>query len=276
MLVESAVGDAYGAGFEYADPRFTAANNTADGYVQHPRFSLRPGSYTDDTQMTIAVAEVLVSGEPWTADTLADAFVRVFRRDPRAGYARGFHQLLTELGDGAEFLRRIRPDSDKSGAAMRAGPLGLLPSVPDVLHHATVQAKLTHDTPAGIEAAQAAALAVHYCHRDLGPRAWIGSWIDQQIVPAGGAGGWARPWRGKVGSRGWMSVRAALTALASCTGLTELLVTCVAFTGDVDMVATIALGAAACSSQVADDLPPVLLDGLEDGDYGRRFPDRPR
>lgn len=123
-----------GRGFEYVDPGFTAAHNAAHnaarGYVQHPRFGVRPGSYTDDTQMTIAIAELLVFGAPWTADTLADAFVRVFRRDPREGHARGFHQLLTELGDGAEFPRRIRPDSDKSGAATRAGPWACCPRCP--------------------------------------------------------------------------------------------------------------------------------------------------
>lgn len=36
MLVELAVGDAYGAGFEYADPEFVTAHNTVAGYVQHP------------------------------------------------------------------------------------------------------------------------------------------------------------------------------------------------------------------------------------------------
>lgn len=37
MLLELAIGDAYGAGFEYADPDFVAAHNTLLGYVQHPR-----------------------------------------------------------------------------------------------------------------------------------------------------------------------------------------------------------------------------------------------
>jgi ADP-ribosylglycohydrolase len=91
MLLEVAVGD---AGFEYADPDFMLAHNTLRGYVQHPtHLDVRPGAYTDDTQMTIAVAEVLVSGQPWTASVPADEFVRAFppgsprglrRRPPRA------------------------------------------------------------------------------------------------------------------------------------------------------------------------------------------------
>ncbi|AHH99877.1 ADP-ribosylglycohydrolase family protein [Kutzneria albida] len=267
MLVELAIGDAYGAGFEYAPTEFLLANNTARGYVQHPtHLGVRPGAYTDDTQMTIAVAELLVFGEPWTAQRLAENFVRAFHRDPREGYASGFHRLLGEVSDGAELLRRIRPDSDKSGAAMRSGPIGLLPELAEVLRHAEVQARVTHDTPAGVASAQAAALAVHYCHFDLGPVAEIGAWITRHVP-----GDWSVPWRGKVGSKGAMSVRAALTALAANTGLTELLRACVAFTGDVDTVATIALAAASRSAQYAHDLPSELVHGLEDGDYGRNY-----
>ncbi|MGW5382394.1 ADP-ribosylglycohydrolase family protein [Nocardia sp. NPDC003963] len=267
MLVESAVGDAYGAGFEYADARFVAQHNTLNGYVQHPRHAgIRPGAYTDDTQMSLAVAELLVSGAPWTPLNLADRFVSCFRRDPREGYAGRFYDFLLSVGDGAEFLHRIRPDSDKSGAAMRAAPVGLLPTVDDVLHHAAVQAAVTHDTPAGIASAQAAALAVYYCRRDLGPLADIGSWLDRRVP-----GGWARPWRGKVGSKGRMSVAAALTALSGATSTSGLLRACVAFTGDVDTVATIALAAASCSPRIEQDLPRPLLDTLENGPYGRDY-----
>lgn len=265
MLVELAVGDAYGAGFEYADPAFVAERNTLRGYVQHPRHrGIRPGAYTDDTQMTLAIAELMVSGESWTRENIADAFVTAFRRDPREGYAGRFYDFLRSVQDGAEFLARIEPDSDKSGAAMRAGPIGLLPTVRDVLHHTEIQARITHDTPSGIASAQAAALAVHYCHHQLGPVSRVGRWVDEQVP-----GEWARPWRGKVGSKGRMSVAAALTALAANTTLSGLLRECVAFTGDVDTVATVALAAAARSPEYARDLPRELLIGLEAGRYGR-------
>jgi hypothetical protein len=88
MLLELAIGDAYGAGLEYADELVSQYNNLA-GYMQHPRHGTAPGQYTDDTQMSIAVAEAIVSGEPWTPKLLADALVRAFRRDPRDGNARG-------------------------------------------------------------------------------------------------------------------------------------------------------------------------------------------
>ncbi|RLK59370.1 ADP-ribosylglycohydrolase family protein [Actinokineospora cianjurensis] len=262
MLVELAVGDAYGAGFEYAEPGFVAAHNDVAGYRQHPGHTdLAPGQYTDDTQMTLAVAELLVDGALWTPEVLADKFVEVFHRDPRAGYASRFHALLSEVHTGAELLDRLRPESDKSGAAMRATPIGLLPTVGDVLHHAAVQARVTHDTPAGVASAQAAALAAYYCRHDLGPLTGVGAWVSSVLDDD-----WATPWEGPVGSKGSMSVRAALTAMGA-GGLTDILGACVAFTGDVDTVATVALGAA--SLAVPSDLPASLVDDLENGRYGR-------
>ncbi|MEV0681766.1 ADP-ribosylglycohydrolase family protein [Actinosynnema sp. NPDC050436] len=266
MLVELAVGDAYGAGFEYAAADFVAAHNTLAGYVRHPaHHGIAPGAYTDDTQMTLALAELLADGGPWTPPAIADRFVDAFHRDPRDGYARGFQAFLREVRTGADFLARIRPDSDKSGAAMRASSLGLLPDVDEVLHRTGVQARVTHDTPDGVASASAAALAVHYCRYDLGPVAEVGGWVADRL----GSPVWARPWTGPVGSKGVMSVRAALTALAGGSSASGVLRACVAWTGDVDTVATVALAAASTSSRVVADLPAVLVEGLENGRYGR-------
>jgi ADP-ribosylglycohydrolase len=44
--------------------------------------------------------------------------------------------------------------------------------------------------------------------------------------------------------------------------LSELLKDCIAFTGDVDTVATIALAAASCSEEITQDLPAHLIENL--------------
>jgi ADP-ribosylglycohydrolase len=46
---------------------------------------------------------------------------------------------------------------------------------------------------------------------------------------------------------------------------------CIAFTGDVDTVAAIALAAASCCQEVTSDLPAHLFEGLENGTYGRDY-----
>jgi ADP-ribosylglycohydrolase len=216
--------------------------------------------------MSLAVAEAIVSGERWTALHLARRFVEAFRRDPREGYAGGFYAFLQEVTSGEEFLSRIRPDSDKSGAAMRAGPLGVLPTVGAVVERCRVQAALTHDTPDGINAATAAALMTHYMLYRLGPKKDLGSFLESQVP-----GQWSAAWHGKVGPKGWMSVRAAVTAVMRNERLSELLKDCIAFSGDVDTVATIALAAASCSAEYAQDLPENLVLTLENGPFGRDY-----
>jgi ADP-ribosylglycohydrolase len=268
MLLEIAVGDAYGAGMEYVEPEYTLEHNHLRSYVAHPRHTIAPGAYTDDTQLSIAIAEAIVDDAPWTREEIAERFVAVFKRDPRQGYASRFYQLLLELRDGAELLERIDPRSDKSGAAMRAVPIGVYPSVDEVVARCTLQASVTHDTPEGISAACAAALSAHYFLHKRGPRQRLGRFLAAAVP---GPGGWDEPWEGRVGAKGWMSVRAAVTAIQTHGSMAEILRACVAYTGDVDTVAAIAMGAASCAQDVDQDLPQALVDALEDGAYGRTY-----
>jgi ADP-ribosylglycohydrolase len=266
MLLELAIGDAYGAGFEYVPAAFVETHNDLHGYVQHPRHGTCPGCYTDDTQMSLAVAEAIVAGDPWTPEALAERFVGNFHRDPREGYAQGFYGFLQSVSSGSEFLQGIRPFSDKSGAAMRAAPIGVFSTVAEVMAKCQVQAALTHNTPDGINAALAASLMTHYFLYDLGPKAHLGTFLEAHLP-----GRWSQPWHGKVGAKGWMSVRAAITALQASDSMAALLVRCVAYTGDVDTVAAIALAAASCAAEIEQDLPPHLAAALENGAFGRDY-----
>ena len=266
MLVELAVGDAYGAGFEYVERPLIRRHNDLSGYFKHPRHNIKAGSYTDDTQMSLAIAELLVEKKPWQPEIIADKFVSVFKRDPRQGYAGGFYKFLKQIENGKEFLAKIRPHSDKSGVAMRATPLGVLGDMSEIAHKAEVQARITHDTDDGAKAAVAAALLAHYFIYNLGPKKDVGSFLEQQIP-----GPWSEPWHGQVGSKGRMSVRAAVTAINWSKQMSTLLQSCVSFSGDVDTVATIALAAAANSKEIEQDLPNALVQGLENGEYGRDY-----
>ncbi|HVU69316.1 MAG TPA: ADP-ribosylglycohydrolase family protein [Ktedonobacteraceae bacterium] len=266
MLLEMAIGDAYGAGFEYADIAMIRRQNDLSRYVKHPRHRIQPGAYTDDTQMSLALAEAIVSGKPWEPRMLAHQFVVAFQRDPREGYAQGFYNFLRTTRDGDQFLRTIRPDSNKSGAAMRAAPLGIYPTVAEVIERSNVQAALTHNTVDGMNAASAAALMAHYFLYQLGPKKDLGAFLEQHVT-----GRWSQPWTGSVGSQGWASVRAAITAITEQTSMSALLKACVDFSGDVDTVAAIALAAGSCSAEIAQDLPAHLYDGLENGKYGREY-----
>jgi len=265
MLVEIAIGDAYGAGFEYAAPGPGRPNDLAR-YYPHPRHGIAPGCYTDDTQMSLAVAETLLEhGTAATPLQFIEKFVLAFKRDPREGYASRFWAFLKSVRDAADFAARISPASAKSGAAMRACPIGVLPAIEDVLLVAERQAQTTHDTAGGIHSAQATALATHYFLYGLGKRADLPHFLQAHV-----AGIWS-PHRGEVGAEGVVAIRAAVTAVIAEDSLSGILRRSVDFGGDVDTVAAIALGIACGSVEHARDLPPVLYETLEDGPYGMTY-----
>lgn len=278
MLLEKAIADAYGAGFEYVPEEFTRENNKLDKYYQHPKWlELAPNQYTDDTQMSVAVAEVLLSGKYDEKIDFANAFVGVFQRDHRAGYAAKFYEFLQTVVDGEDFLARIQPNSDRSGGAMRAGPCGLLPSIGEVKKVATLQASLTHNTVDGLAAAQAAALMVHYFHYKKGNKAYLpyflNTHVDRQFtgVPGEftGPASWSIPWEGRVLQVAWQHIQAAVTSIVESETISELVWRCSNWGGDVDTVAAIAVEAA--SFYFDDKLPDVLVNELENGSYGREF-----
>jgi ADP-ribosylglycohydrolase len=96
MLLEIAIGDAYGAGFEFSAREKIVHGNTLARYLPHD-LGIEAGHYTDDTQMSIAVSETLLGASELTSDAFADAFVRCFKRDPRGNtFLIGLDEALAE------------------------------------------------------------------------------------------------------------------------------------------------------------------------------------
>jgi ADP-ribosyl-[dinitrogen reductase] hydrolase len=271
MLLEIGVGDAYGCGFEYSKPTKARPNDLSQ-FRSHPKWRQRPGKYTDDTEMSIAIAELLVEGVKWSPVNIAQKFVDVFHRNgQRTGYAAHFYNFLCSVTSGAEFLLRIMPDSEKSGAAMRSCPLGIIADEQELLRKCEIQARVTHNTDAAVTAAQAAALMTHCFIYNKVPKYGLTDYL-QAVVPGDRFGhDWGAPWGKKVGPPGCESVHAAIEAVVTSYSMSEILKKCIDYTGDVDTVAAIALGAASCSNEIEQDLPQGLILNLENGTYGRDF-----
>jgi ADP-ribosylglycohydrolase len=272
MLLECAVADAYGAGFEYHDEALPL--NDLTRYVQHGKHAgIRPGMYTDDTQMSIAVAECIVSGDQWTPHNVVKHFLACFLRDPRDGYARRFQAFLEDPANQTPdaFLANIRPESDRSGAAMRVGPVGVVArSIATVKEMATVQAETTHKTKGGVDSACAAALMGWFLHNTVEHKRHLPAFLEAHVPGYD----WKTPWRGKVGVEGIPCVHAALTAICDHDSQADMLRWIVNLRGDVDTVAAIALSAASAplmGGPVKEDLPQQLIDGLENGPFGRDY-----
>lgn len=264
MLLEIAIGDSYGAGFEFCSRDKINQHNTLAAFVPH-ELGIPAGYYTDDTQMSIAVAEVLLQDD-WSSDAFASAFVRCYRRNPRAGYAKGFQALLDQCADGPALRQTIRPNSTRNGAAMRAVPLGLIEDKRKLAEVAKAQAVVTHDTNEGVQSAYSVALMAHLLIYDHTEITMLPSLVARHIGLA-----LRDDWRGEVACDGLQTVHAAYSALARNRTFSSLLKECVDFGGDVDSVAAIALGLASLSPEYVNDIPPSLLHGLEAGHFGKTF-----
>lgn len=271
MLLRIAQGDAYGMAVEYIKPESEHVRERAlkfEGFGRHPVHRLEPGQYTDDTQMSIAVAEVLL-GKDRSTEEFAHAFVRCFKRDPREGYARGFQGLLESVSDGDELRRTIKNDSDKNGAAMRAVPIGVLPKPADVVDVAVRQAKITHDTIGGIRSAVLVAMMSHYALYEQAPFSEFPSWVYEHAKTTLGL------WKGgpvEGPGVGLKTADAVFTLVATQPSLLKIAETAIRWGGDVDSVLAIAWGIASTRMPgVQGELPAFFETGLEDGTYGRRF-----
>ena len=272
MLLECAIGDAYGAGFEYNDEALPKNNLTC--YIQHGKHKgIRPGMYTDDTQMSIAIAECIVSGDEWTPKNIVKHFLTAFLRDPRDGYARRFQDFLEakENQTPEGFLANIKPESEKSGAAMRVGPVGLFAKdIAQCKEMATIQAEITHKTKKGVDAAVASALMGWFLHNTIEHKQHLPGYMNGHVPGYN----WREPWRGKVGVEGIACVHAALTAIVEFHNQADMLKWIVNLRGDVDTVAAIALSAASdpmMGGPMKRNLPANLIDMLENGDFGKDY-----
>ena len=265
MLVEFAIGDAFGSGFEFKPQDFVDKHNDGKTYYAS-KFGMGAGQYTDDTQMALALTEFMLSKKPITALNLADAFVSTFKRDPRQGYAPGFQQVLNEVNSGLDFLRVIQPHSNKSGGAMRALPCAYLSTPEKVRDKAMWQASLTHATKEGMESAAFVALLGFFCRQGV-PLANLAGCVRDYLSMD------IKAWwdDGRVGNLGMEVARAAYTAVIDCKGsMSSVLTRSVSYGGDTDTVAAIAMGIASLHPEIINnnDLPRELYDNLEDGDYG--------
>jgi ADP-ribosylglycohydrolase len=143
---------------ELMDDRFTGPIILG---VSHP-----PGTYTDDTQMSIAVARGLLSAGDKDIDALmtriGEEFVE-WSRSPDNNRAPG-ETCMTgcyQLAKGIHWKDAGRPNSKGCGSAMRASPIGIYySSLDDVDQFARAQSIMTHGHDAALAASAAAAILV--------------------------------------------------------------------------------------------------------------------
>lgn len=123
--------------------------------------------FTDDTVLTVAVADVLLHGGSYQ-----EQFLTYYRHYPAAGYGGYFHQWAGSV-DPKPY------GSYGNGSAMRVTPIGFAyEDLQMVLAEATRSAEVTHDHPEGIKGAQATAAAI-FLARQGSDKAGLRSYVEQ-------------------------------------------------------------------------------------------------
>jgi len=265
MLTEIAIADAYGAGFEFCSEDKIISQNNLDLYSKHELYDIL-GKYTDDTQMSIAIVEFILSGQEWNKENIASKFIECFKRDVRLGYSEGFFNLLSKVESSKELLELIIPTSERNGAAMRSVPIGFLKNKEDVIALAKLQAQITHDSLIGIQSSCAVALAAHFGTHQKGSTKDLESFLKSEQY-----GNWDYNWKNRVSLNAYDTVSAALTCLLKHSSLSELLKSCINLGGDTDSVTAIAVGLATCFREYKKDLPIQLYNNLNEDKYGISF-----
>lgn len=159
-LVGVAVGDGLGAPFEGRPGPIPSA--ALDRHLS----DTTPARYTDDTAMTIAVAQSMLHAGGLDLDHLARTFATSHAREPSRGYSSSTAALLHDVYAGADWQPRALAlfhglGSLGDGAAMRSAPFGLWTADPvNAGRLAGSAATVTHTHPLAVDGAAALAAAV--------------------------------------------------------------------------------------------------------------------
>ena len=243
-------------------------------------------TYTDDTQMALALAEHLCEHPAVEQAELAATFLEHF--EGHRGYGRGMFGIVDAWRSGQDFAgaaRSVFPEgSFGNGAAIHVAPVGVVWDDPFVA--ATVaqrQAVLTHAHPIGIDGA-----VVQACAVALAARQGVFAAVDVTVVSAMCQTVEMRRALEVIGDVSLdpavrslpevaatigtgvladQSVPAALWVASRAADVAEAVLLSLALGGDADTIAAMAcavLGAA----RGPDDIPTAWVDKLEDGPRG--------
>lgn len=208
---------------DIAGSRFEAGDCKRKGF----RLFTYASCFTDDTVMTAAVAEALM-----TDGDFAAAMQRWGRRYPRAGYGGKFIEWI--------FAEDPRPyGSWGNGSAMRVSPCGLMAkSVEEAMELAEKSAAVSHDHPEGIKGAKAIAAAVFLAKSGAG-KDRIRRFIEKNFYPLDRTLDEIRPgYRFDASCRG--SVPQAIQAFLESEDFEDAIRNAVSLGGDSDTIAAMA------------------------------------
>ncbi|MEM7164600.1 MAG: ADP-ribosylglycohydrolase family protein [Planctomycetota bacterium] len=300
-LLGGAIGDALGFPFEGSSRFFVCAlgDEAVQRFERHRSGYYAAGQYSDDTQMTLALANSIVEHGVVDGAKVAAAFVPLWRENRIVGRGGACSEAVQRLIDGSATWETSGAEEGRAGngAAMRAAPLGLWnhDRPHELLHDVELTSRITHTDVRAVAGAAVVATSVSYnlTHHDV----ILGDFLDVVGQAAGHfSDGFAQSLQqlprllslreeeavAEIAKSGLDSayressdgitpfvvptVLIALYAfLRSPNDFEGALRCCLQAGGDVDTTASIC-GSISGALNGIDGLPPALVDGVVDGD----------
>jgi ADP-ribosylglycohydrolase len=164
-LLGTAIGDALGVPFETKlsnfEPLVNWDNETFLGSEHH---KLKPGQYSDDTQMSLMVAESLLENKGFKPEDLAARYVDWMVSGRARGYGKTTLLAVQNLLNGKHWSESGVPGSYGNGTAMRAAPFGIYfrDDLKELIKVCKVDSAITHASEEAEAGSIAIALAAAY------------------------------------------------------------------------------------------------------------------
>lgn len=265
LLTCIAIGDAAGAPFEFGT-KDMLKKFSADRYPNEI------GTYTDDTQMSIAVALHTFGRIEFSTNAYASYFWNQYQEDKtRPGFSRRTRSALEEP-DVLRFTTSCASQMprDTNGCVMRVLPIGYIKDVERVKQAALAQCVVTHPFAECILASQFVALMAHYSIYRFNEVNLDQFLRDQLGVSEYNKIAYAWDKESEIPCNAVMTASFVYNNMKG-TSMKRILERAIFVGGDVDSLAAICMGLAYLNPGITNDLSDNLYDNLENGKWGRDF-----
>lgn len=186
-LLGCAVGDALGAPYEgLSEDELAGVENITSGFKEIPGYPL--GQYTDDTQLTLALAETYIEHGRFDGGGFGQRVARLWSTREIVGAGGACTYAADNLIHGLPWTEAGAPAGQAgNGTAMRASPVGLFrwQDLELLLEESMDQSRVTHQDPRAGAGAAAIAFAVAWnlAEKDPDPQKFV-QIISDFINPA--------------------------------------------------------------------------------------------
>jgi ADP-ribosyl-[dinitrogen reductase] hydrolase len=259
--VGAAVADALGMPLEFGPRR------PADQLVREMRAGrIPPGTFTDDTEMALALAESLLAHRPLDPADLAQRFVGWYQAGPDdvGSHTRA---VLSRIAAGqawdqaVQAVQRQRPDSAGNGSVMRCWPGALAHwnDLDSLLAGSRLQSRVTHPHPECVAGSAFVNATIHHLLRGATPAEAVARVIETVEVPEllrAAVEAAPRRRREELPNSGWVrhTLESAVWGLLTTGSFEEAVVQVVNLGNDADTAGAVA-GALAGAAYGLDAIP---------------------